>query len=145
MAEQLKLHDPWLVAIWPGMGNVAFNAGVYLLAKLVMTELAEVKADDGFDVDNVEVKDGIIQPGRRPRNRLFLWTDPRRAHDLVLFLGEAQPPIGKYPFCRQLIDYARELGIQRIFTFAAMATQMHPEHRSRIFGAATDNDSLQEL
>src|SRR5262252_4538044 len=26
-----------------------------------------------------------------------------------------------------------------------MATQMHPEHRARIFGAATDQESLQEL
>lgn len=34
MAEEMKLNDPWLVAVWPGMGNVALNAGVYLLAKL---------------------------------------------------------------------------------------------------------------
>jgi len=26
-----------------------------------------------------------------------------------------------------------------------MATQMHPEHRSRVFGAATDQDNLKEL
>src|SRR5579883_3310148 len=109
MAEQSKLHDPWLVAIWPGMGNVAFNAGIYLLAKLAMTELAEVQTDAGFDVDHVEVKDGIIQPGRRPRNRLFVWKDPHEKHDLVVFLGEAQPSIGKYSFCRQLIDYAQKL------------------------------------
>ena len=34
MAEKIKLHRPWLVAIWPGMGHVALNAGYYLLAKL---------------------------------------------------------------------------------------------------------------
>jgi proteasome assembly chaperone (PAC2) family protein len=76
---------------------------------------------------------------------LFVWTDPKKNHDLVVFLGEAQPPIGKYAFCRELIAHVRELGVQRIFTFAAMATQMHPEHRARIFGAATDQESLQEL
>jgi proteasome assembly chaperone (PAC2) family protein len=145
MDEKKQLKDPWLVAVWPGMGNVALNAGVYLLAKLDMKLIAELEASELMDVDQVEVKDGIIQPGRRPRNRLFLWTDPKRVHDLVLFLGEAQPPIGKYPFCRQLIGYARELGVERIITFAAMATQMHPEHRSRIFGAATDRESLQEI
>jgi hypothetical protein len=26
------------------------------------------------------VKEGIIQPGRRPQNRFFLWTDQRMAH-----------------------------------------------------------------
>jgi hypothetical protein len=44
-----------------------------------------------------------------------------------------------------LIEHARNLGVERVFTFAAMATQMHPEHQSRVFGAATDAESLQEL
>lgn len=145
MAEKLELNHPWLVAVWPGMGNVALNAGIYLLAKLGMNVIAEMQTGDLFDVDHVEVKDGIIQTGRRPRNRFFVWTDPNHKHDLVVFLGEAQPPIGKYPFCHQLIVFAREIGVERVFTFAAMATQMHPEHRSRIFGAATDRDSLEEL
>ena len=145
MAEVLQLHRPWLIAVWPGMGHVALNAGVYLLAKLGMNVIAEFEATELFDVDHVEVKKGIIQPGRRPRNRLFMWSDPRKNHDLVVFLGEAQPPIGKYAFCRQLITHARQLGVERIFTFAAMATQMHPTHRSRLFCAATDERTLQEL
>jgi proteasome assembly chaperone (PAC2) family protein len=145
MSEKPQLNHPWLVAVWPGMGSVALNAGVYLLAKLGMNLLAELEAGDLFDVDQIEVKNGIIQTGRRPRNRFFVWTDPNRKHDLVVFLGEAQPPIGKYPFCRQLLDYARTLGVERVFTFAAMATQMHPGHPSRVFGAATDRESLEEL
>ncbi len=145
MAETPNLTHPWMVAVWPGMGNVAATAGYYLLAKLGMHVIAEYEASSLFDVDHVEVKDGIIQTGRRPRNRLFAWTDPNQKHDLVVFLGEAQPPIGKYDLCRKLIEYARELGVERVFTFAAMATQMHPEHRSRIFGAATDGESLEEL
>jgi proteasome assembly chaperone (PAC2) family protein len=145
MPENPDLNHPWLVAVWPGMGHVALNAGVYLLAKLGMNLIAEFEAGDLFDVDHVEVKEGIIQVGRRARNRLFVWTDPKKKHDLVVFLGEAQPPIGKYAFCRQLLAHTRQLGVERVFTFAAMATQMHPEHRSRVFGAATDEESLAEL
>ncbi len=145
MPDTPKLHRPWLVAVWPGMGHVALNAGVYLLAKLNMTAVAEFEGGDLFDVTQVEVKQGVIQPARRPRNRFFVWTDPRKRHDLVVFLGEAQPPVGKLPFCRQVIDYARELGVERIITFAAMATQMRPEHPSRVFGAATDTDGVEEL
>jgi proteasome assembly chaperone (PAC2) family protein len=115
MPENLKLIHPGLVAVWPGMGNVALNAGVYLLSKLDMNVIAELEARDLFDVDNVEVKAGIVQPGRRPRNRFFLWRDPLRKHDLVVFVGEAQPPVGKYRFCRQIISYAREIGVERIF------------------------------
>jgi uncharacterized protein len=140
-----KLNHPWLVAVWPGMGHVALNAGVYLLAKLEMTTIAEFEANELFDVDQVEVKDGVIQPHRRPRNRFFVWTDPKGKHDLVVFLGEAQPPVGKFPFCRQVIRFAKDLGVERVFTFAAMATQMHPEKRSRVFGATTDASGLDEL
>ena len=145
MAEKLNLRHPWLVAVWPGMGHVALNAGFYLLAKLEMHVIAEFEVANLFDVDHVEVKEGRIQTVEHPRNRLFLWTDPNQKHDIVIFLGEAQPPIGKYPFCRKLIEYARELDVERVFTFAAMATQMHPEHASRVFRAATDEKSFEEL
>jgi len=145
VAETIKLKNPWLVAVWPGMGHVALNAGVYLLAKLGMTAVAEFETGELFDVDQVEVKGGVIQPARKPRNRFFVWHDPNRQHDLVVFLGEAQPPAGKFPFCRQVVKFAKELGAERVFTFAAMATQMHPEHRSRVFGATTDPEGLDEL
>jgi len=145
MADNLWLNRPWLVAVWPGMGHVALNAGYYLLSKLGMDVIAELEAGDLFDIDHVDVKDGMIQAGRRPRNRFFLWRDPNEKHDLVVFLGEAQPPLGKYPFCRQLVSYVRKLGVERVFTFAAMATRMRPDHRARVFGAATDNESLEEL
>lgn len=145
MDEPHKLIHPRLVAAWPGMGNVALNAGVYLLARLNMTMIAEFTANELFDVEHVDVKDGIVETARRPRHRLFLWTDPKKEHDLVVFLGEAQPPIGKYEFCRQLIGHAQRLGVERVFTFAAMATQMHPERPSRVFVAATDRETLDEL
>lgn len=145
MATNLKLTHPWLVAVWPGMGHVALNAGYYLLAKLGMDVAAELEAGDLFDIDHVDVKGGRIQPARRPRNRFFVWHDPRGDRDLVVFLGEAQPPIGKYPFCRQLVGFAKDLGVERVLTFAAMATRMRPEARSRVFGAATDSDGVQEL
>lgn len=145
MADEIRLNKPWLVAVWPGMGNVAISAGYYLMAKLGMHLLAEISAQELFDVEHVEVKGGLIQTGRLPRNRLFAWSDPRGRHDLVAFIGEAQPPLGKYAFCRRLVEVARELGVERVFTFAAMATTMHPGHDSRIFGAATDDESLAEL
>jgi len=52
MAEHAQLTHPWLVAVWPGMGGVAVNAGCYLPAKLGMRVIAEQQAGDLFDVDN---------------------------------------------------------------------------------------------
>lgn len=145
MADRPELRDPWLVAVWPGMGNVGLNAGVYLLANLDMQALAEIESGDLFELNHVEVKDGIIQPTRQPRNRLFVWSDPKAERDLVLLLGEAQPPVGQSAFCRRVVAYARELGVQRAFTFAAMATDMRPEAPARVFVAATDSEGLEEL
>jgi uncharacterized protein len=145
MTDQMKLRDPWLVAVWPGMGHVALAGGYYLMSKLGMSALAELSVREMFDVEHVEVKDGLIQSGRMPRNRLFVWSESDHPRDIVLFIGEAQPPLGKYAFCHKLIEYAQKLGVQRIFTFAAMATQMHPEHDSRVFAAATDTQTLAEL
>lgn len=145
MPNESELHKPWLVAVWPGMGNVAISAGYYLMAKLGMHMLTEFSAQELFDVDQVEVKNGLIRAGRLPRSRLYVWHDPRQKHDIILFIGEAQPPIGRYAFCKRLVEYAKELGIERIFTFAAMATRMHPEHDSRVFGAATNEESLAQL
>lgn len=141
-----ELSDPWLIAVWPGMGNVGLSAGYYLMAKLGMELLAEYSPPEYFDVDHVDVKRGLIRTGGRPRSRFFLWKDPRRKHDLVVLIGEAQPQIGKYSYCQKLISYAQNaLGIQRVLTFAAMATAMHPDHESRVFGAVTDVESLDEL
>lgn len=145
MDEKQYLNDPWLVAAWPGMGSVAISADYYLMAKLGMHLLAEFPAREFFDLDRVEVKNGLIQPARLPRSRLFLWHDPMKRHDLIVFIGEAQPPTKGGAFCSQLIAHALQLGVRRVFTFAAMATQMRPEHPSRVFGAAIDRESLAEF
>ncbi len=145
MDVELKLNKPWMVAVWPGMGNVAISAGYFLVAKLGMHILAEFSAHELFDVESVVVRGGLIRISRLPRSRFFVWKDPRGLHDIVVFIGEAQPPKGRYAFCQRLIEFARQLGVERVYTFAAMATQMHPEHASRVFGAATDPEGLAEL
>jgi uncharacterized protein len=145
MAQHLQLKNPYLVAVWPGMGHVAISAGYYLMAKLGMHVLAEFSPKGLFEVEHADVKGGLIRTGRLPRSRFFVWKDPRGQHDIVVFIGEAQPPAGKYAFCHKLIEFAKELGVQRVFTFAAMATQMRPQDLSRVFAAATDEASLAEL
>ena len=143
--ENQHANAPWLIAAWPGMGNVAISAGYYLMAKLGMHLVAEFPAREFFDLERVDVKDGLIHTGRLPRSRLFMWSDPRKKHDLIVFIGEAQPPSKGGAFCSQLIRHAKQIGVQRVFTFAAMATQMRPEHDSRVFAAAIDKHTLHDF
>ena len=141
----MKLNDPWMVAVWPGMGHVSINAGYYLMSKLGMYQFAEFSPPELFDVEFIEVKDGLIHPTPIPRNRLFLWNDPDQKRDLIVFIGEAQPPTGKHAFCKKLIEQGISLGVQRVFTFAAMATQMQLNQNGRVFGASTNAKTLDEL
>lgn len=145
MVSNEPLNKPWMIAVWPGMGQVALSAGYFLMAKLGMRAIGEFSPEGLFDVDHVDVRDGLIRPPARPRSRLFVWHDPQERHDVVLFIGEAQPSIGKYAFCQRLIGKAKELGVEHVFTFAAMATDMHPQHEARVFGAATHGEGLREL
>jgi len=145
MSPNPPLTKPWLIAVWPGMGHVAISAGYYLMAKLDMHLLAELSAEGLFDIEHIDVKDGVIQVGRLPRSRFFVWQDPDKQHDVVVFIGEAQPPLGKYLFCRRLIAYAKEIGVERVFTFAAMATQMEPDGASHVFCTATSEQLLDEI
>lgn len=143
--EDLKLNRPWLVAVWPGMGHVAISAGYYLMAKLHMDLFAEVSAQDLFDVDAIEIRDGILQPGQLPRSRFFVWRDPAGKHDLIVFIGEAQPPLGKHSFCQRLMQLAKGWGVERVFTFAAMATDAGLKDRPRVFCTASNAGLLEML
>jgi proteasome assembly chaperone (PAC2) family protein len=127
------------------MGHVALNAGYYLLAKLQMYLIAEFTPRELFEIEHVEVKGGKITMGSLPRSRFFRWKDPQQVRDVIVFIGDAQPTAGRYAFCHKMIEFAKTMGVERVFTFAAMATGMRPEHQSRTFGAATDDDGVAEL
>jgi uncharacterized protein len=133
MKTHAQLNHPWLLAVWPGMGSVAVSAGYYLISKLGMHLLTEYPPQKFFELSHVEVKNGLIQTPRLPRSRLFLWRDPQELHDLIIFMGEAQPASHGNAFCSHLIQDAQRLGVHDVFTFAAMASRMRPEEPSRIF------------
>ncbi|MCA9262868.1 MAG: PAC2 family protein, partial [Planctomycetales bacterium] len=145
MSNVPELQRPWLIAVWPGMGHVAVSAGYYLMSKLGMHQFAELSTEGIFDIDHVEVEAGILHSAKLPRNRFFVWDDPDEKRDIVVFIGEAQPPQGKYDFCRRLVEYAQQLGVERVMTFAAMATNMHPSRQPQVLCAATDQEILDEL
>lgn len=133
------------MAVWPGMGNVAVGAGAYLLSKLSARMIHELPARDFFDLQHIDVKHGLATAGRLPRSMLFEWRDPRGRRDLLVFLGEAQPPQHGTAMCHQILEYAAQRPISRVFTFAAMATQLHPSNEPRVFGVATDRAAIDEL
>ncbi|MFM7057011.1 MAG: PAC2 family protein [Planctomycetota bacterium] len=145
MSETPKLKHPWMLAVWPGMGHVAMGAGYYLIARLKMTLLAELATKEFFDPEQVDVHRGLVQPLQPPRSRLFVRQDPHGQHDLLVLLSEAQPSSGRIDFCRRVLEFAHRLGVVRIITLAAVASEMEPEAEPRMFAIATDLAGLHEL
>lgn len=140
-----KTKERWLVTAWPGMGNVAVTAVVYLLSKLKMRQIEEFDARDLFELEEAEVEGGLIRAAHLPRSRLFLAEDVAPGRDIVVFLGEAQPPTGKLALSKRLIAAARKLNVTRVCCFAAMVSDLKPSDRSRVYGIATDEAGLRDL
>jgi proteasome assembly chaperone (PAC2) family protein len=145
MAGSQTDRETWLVAAWPGMGNVAIGAAGYLLVKLGAQMISEMPTREVFDIQQIEVHKGLVKAARFPRNMFFGWTNPKGPRDLLIFLGEAQPSSSGYAFCHKLLDFAEQKNVKRLFTFAAMASQLHPSKQPRVFGAATDGEGLKRL
>jgi hypothetical protein len=141
----MDLREPWLVAAWPGMGAVAFLAAEYLARRLGAERLAEVPAGEHFHPAGVQVEQGILLPPHAPRTVLSGWRNPGSGRDLVILLGEQQPAADSWRYCGAVLATARELGVTRAFTFAAMATPSPPRAPARVFVAATEAALLSEL
>jgi len=139
------LRDPWLVAAWPGMGAVAQLSASYLAQALGARPMVELAVGEHFTVSGVQVREGVLQPLRRPRTLLLEARIPDAPHDLVVLLAESQPAFGERRYCEQLLVKARETGIARAFTFAALATTTSPAAPTRVFAAATDAQLLAPL
>lgn len=134
-----------MVAAWPGMGNTSVIAATYLLQKLGAEIALELPAKGRFDVQSVEVRAGLVENPRLPRSIFHRVRPQANGPQLTVFVGESQPSVGMYEFANLILDHAREMGVQRIVTFAAMASQLHPTHEPRVYGAATTPELLDEL
>ncbi|MEX2219163.1 MAG: PAC2 family protein [Phycisphaerales bacterium] len=137
---------PWLIAAWPGMGNVAIIAAGYLVHALKMRRSGELPGGDHFDLAEVEVKGGLVAPARLPRGILFRWRNSAASgRDLVIFLGESQPASGTLGYANELLDFAARLGVERVITFASIASGLHPSENPKVMGVATDAATLDEM
>ncbi len=142
-----NLRSPWLIAAWPGMGKVALSAAGYLIEQLGAAQVGEFEGADPslFDLDRVQIEDGVVQPARLPENRLYAWRNPSGGRDLIIFVGEAQPATGGYRLCHDLLRFARELDVERVITFASMVTPSDPTKPSQVFTVATEPALLEEV
>lgn len=145
-----------LVAAWPGMGNVGVIAAAYLVQRANIPLLGELPSSLDilptggigwrFEPQAVEIRQGVIQVPRLPRNLLYYAPEGHPLHNrLTVFIAEAQPTFGGPALAQALLDKAKQLGCTRVLTLAAMASQIHPMSEPRVHGAVTSVDLVGEL
>lgn len=140
-----QLRKPWMVAVWPGMGGVAHIAGSYLVRVLDAKAVDDIDVKGFFDVQTIAIKSGLVQPVESPRHVLYGYQDPAGVRDLLILLGDRQPNQDGARYTQALLDVALRHGVERVVTFAAMATPIQPKAVPRVFGVATRVDLLSEL
>lgn len=136
---------PWMIAAWPGMGNVAVIAAGYLVQELSMAEGESLPPGSHFDVADVTVTNGVVDAVSLPRGIFFRWKNPGPGRDLIVFISEAQPSHGTLAYAHELLDAAARMNVERIVTFASLASGLHPAEHPRVWGVATDERMVAEL
>lgn len=142
---ETPLRAPWLVAVWPGMGAVAQLAGAHLVKTLGAEPVAALDPRGFFEPSAIGVHAGKIQSAGLPKSPFFAWRDPQGRRDLLVLVGEAQPAQNAFAYARALLDVAQGFGVERVFTFAAMASPIQPGAEPRVLGATTSDEWIAKL
>jgi predicted ATP-grasp superfamily ATP-dependent carboligase len=131
------------------MGSVALIAAGYLVHELGAESLpsseGELPSEEFFDLNELEVRDGLIGPLVGPRGIFHRWRNPGGGRELIVFLSEAQPSHRHVTYGNRIVDIAMRLGVERVVTFASLASALHPSENPKVWGVATDASTLEEL
>jgi hypothetical protein len=146
IVTEVELHEPVLMAAWPGMGHVALKAYVYLHEALRAKNLAFVEEPEFFRLPGINIQDGLVQSTMLPQSGFYYWRHPGGSSDILFFVGDQQPVGGKeYQLAEALLTFAGSLGVKRVITAAAMPTAINHYQDSRVWVTATHEELLSEL
>lgn len=116
-----KLERPYLIVAWPGMGEVAIKAAMYLVDKLKAEEFAQIPAKDFFYLTGSIIEKGILTLPALPSNKFYYWKNKTGKNDLIIFISNSQPDLSKaQDYCRKIISLAKSFRVKLAIGFAAM-------------------------
>jgi len=141
-----RLKDPILVAAWPGMGDVALKAALYLKDKLAAVEFAEMSSLDFFNPSGVWIDNSLINAPQYPIGKFYYYKNPSQGSDIVIFISDAQPFLEKgYEYANEIVDFAITLKVKNVYTFAAMPLPIEHTETPDVHVAATKKEVLDGL
>jgi proteasome assembly chaperone (PAC2) family protein len=144
--SRIETDKPVLLAAWPGMGNVAYGAAIYLKENLEVTKFAEVCPEDIFYKTGIQIKDGIISLPNLPRGEFYFYKNSPPAKDLIIFIGESQPVMEKeHELAARVVEVAKAHNVTKIITFAATPVNITHHSVPEVWGVSTDSELLGKL
>jgi uncharacterized protein len=140
-----RLHSPNMVASWPGIASVSTIIAAYLRKRLDFKDLGEIDAPAFFDPIGVTAEDNVVQEPQFPQSRFYYWKNKPGKSDLVLFVGDDQPPFKSYDLANCVLDMAARFKVQRVYTLAAAVTRMHHTEMPKAWGVASTRELTRDL
>ncbi len=140
------MKSPYLVAAWPGMGNVAAKAVEFMWDKMKLKEFAQISPEGFFYPHEAWIVNGQVERPRLPSGKFYYWQNPVGKHDIIFFLCEAQPSLEKgYEYAQLVLDVACAFNVKRVFTFASMPMPIDHTQESKVWATVTDKKMMKEV
>lgn len=152
VARKPRLRNPYLIAAWPGMGEVAFKAASYLVEKLNAQEFAFIRPEKFFHLSASVVTDGLIDTPSLPQNSFYYWRNPaggdskEEIRDVIIFLSNAQPELSvAQEYVQAILSVARMYEISSVISLASMPAPIDHLHYPEVWMAATSASVREQL
>ncbi|MCX5716611.1 MAG: PAC2 family protein [Candidatus Omnitrophica bacterium] len=141
-----KLKSPIMLCAWPGMGEVAIKAALYLKDSLPFKEFGRIEAGNYFEAAGIFVKGGVLELPKPMGGVFYYYKNPGKPNDIILFISDAQPNLGSgISYAREIIDFALKHGVKFIYTFAAMTVPIEHTQTSNVWIAVTAKKVMQQF
>lgn len=141
--EEIELSNPIFIEALPGIGHVGKLAADHMIDELNATKFAELYSH--FFPPQVFVdEDGLVE--NMVNEFYYLKSQGDEKRDFIILVGNTQAlsPEGQYILSGEILDFVEKFGVKEMYTLGGLATG-HPIEESRVFGAATDLETIEIL
>jgi len=141
-----RLRNPYMIVAWPGMGEVAFKAAMYLVKELQAEEFASIPPENFFYFTTSTIRNGILKLPDMPFNKFYYWKNKTGRNDLIIFISDSQPDLSRADiYCQRIIYLAKSFKVKMVVGFAAMPQPIDHTQESRVWFTSTSGAINEEL
>lgn len=141
--EEVELNDPIFVEALPGIGHAGKLAVDHIIDELDAIKFAELYSYH-FPPQVFVDEDGIVE--NMMNEFYYLKSSDEDNRDYIILVGNSQAlsPEGQYQLSDEILNFIENYGVKEMYTLGGLATG-HPIEKSRVFGAATDLETIENL